>query len=182
MAQLPLLPEDPRGRQLPPQGTWVKTEGGGEGRYVGRTKSGLYWVWYPRMAQGARGVTYERMVERFEVKRSDEKVRIKISASASETIADVLGCWEAEDANQVTLRTTYVEGPRHLIESLGMRIESAAWDDGELAAGGPLTDHQGKIRFAQIATTVAKLCLGRKLQGGKPIRRLVWQEVEREVW
>lgn len=121
------------------------------------------------------------MAERFEEKRSDETVRVKISGSASETIADHLQCWTEEEQAQVTLRTTYVEGPRHLIESLGERIESQAWDDGECAAGGPMTDHEGKIQFAQIATTVARLCLGRKLKGGKPIRRLVWKEVEREV-
>lgn len=180
MAQFPLLPENPRGQQLPSQGTWVRTGGGADGRYVGRTKSGLTWVWYARLARGSRPVSFEKMCERFEEKRSAESVRVKISSSASETIDDVLGCWDEEDTKQVTLRTTYVQGPRHLIESLGMRIEGAAWDDGDNALSGVFSDHEGKQEFARNATVVAKLCLGRKLQGGRPVKRLVWAEVMRE--
>lgn len=180
------LPDRPGEMPMPAQGTWVRTGGGAVGRFVGRTRSGSTWMWYPR--HGERGHSFEKMCERFksfeaahEPEAPEPPKRRRVRISDDYILGDLLQRWEESgDELDYRLGKTFIEGPVKLLDELGERIEEDAWDYGDMADQGIFDDHEGKRMFARKATVVNLVMLGRRLQGKRPYRKGVWKEVEAE--
>lgn len=106
----------------------------------------------------------------------DPIIRRPITPATSDIITDMVSLWKDDTTKDLTIGRTYIKGPPSLLLYLGEEIENDAENAGDCAVENFIGSLSQRAMIRNTAI-VARICMGRKLQGKHCDRPSVWREV-----